>query len=91
MTPVQAPAPPLRLARGLVFFRMRAYPVKGSAAGAQRPGQVIARMRAEALPPPVGAEAWKPAGGQWSYEFGGRWLERGDGRLTWEWTDAGTL
>lgn len=90
MTAVQAPAPPpkppapptFRACRGLVFFRMRPIKLKD---GTQKPGIVIARMRDEADPPLYGAEAWKPAGGRWSTDFGGRRLEKGDGRLIWEW------
>lgn len=82
--PPPPPAAAFRLARGLVFFRLR--PIRfGLADGSQRRGQVLTQMRNGPDPPPYGAEAWKEAGGKWSENFGGRWLERGTGKLEWEW------
>jgi hypothetical protein len=81
MTPA---AHPLGGLRGLVFYRLRPIPRK---AGGQRPGQVLARIRQGWESPVWGAEAWKPAGGRWSYEFGGRWLEDGLARLRWQWLE----
>jgi hypothetical protein len=94
--------PVLQGYRGLVFFRMRSISMparkirrKDEQTGAviERtieahtvPGQVLSRIRDGKEPPAVKAEAWKPAGGKWSYDFGGRWLESGSGKLFWEWT-----
>jgi len=87
--PARGEPPPaaaaFRLCRGLVFFRLRSIKL-GLSNGSQKPGQVLAVVRDGPDPPPYGAEQWKPAGGRWSYEFGGRRLEKGDGRLVWEWT-----
>lgn len=73
-----------RSARGLVFVRMRGYPVKDSALGAAKPGVVLNVMRDDDRPPPYLAEAWKVTGGKWSDDFGGRWLVRDRG-IVWEW------
>lgn len=67
-----------------MFFRLK--PIRlGLGDGSQRRGQVLARIRTPAAGPPFMAEAWKPAGGTWSEDFGGRWVERGEGNLEWEW------
>lgn len=76
---VQAPA--LAGLAGLVFYRLEPVRFKDR----QERGQVLARMREGWEPPPFGAEAWKRAGGKWSYDFGGRRVPAG-GRLTWEWS-----
>jgi hypothetical protein len=76
-------APALRAARGLVFFRLAARPSGPIPFRVVEP--VLTRLRASPGPPPYGATAWRPAGGEWSEDLGGRWLARGDGRLNWEW------
>lgn len=74
MTDVQTSAPTWRQVRGLVMLRMAS-------------GQLLTRIIRVESPPPWGAVAWRTATG-WSKDFGGRWLERGDGRLFWEWTNG---
>lgn len=72
-----------RTVRGLVFVRMQSYQFKD---GTRRRGVVMNFMRNGEKPPPsTKVEAWKPAGGTWREDWAGRWLERGDGKLLWEW------
>lgn len=73
-----------RTVRGLVFVRMQSYVF---ADGSRRRGLVLPRMRVDERPPPsTKVEAWKPVGGLWREDWGGRWPERGDFKLLWEWT-----
>ena len=77
-------SPPLSWAeaRGLVFVRLRDYQIKGRAPA---PGQVLHRIRDGKCPPPWSAVEWKTAGGKWCRNFGGRWIEKGNGQKVWEW------
>jgi hypothetical protein len=68
-----------REAMGLVFVALRK-PAE------DKPATVLNRMRySKNDPPPYGAAWWRITGGKWSKDFGGRWLEKGDGTLIWEW------
>jgi len=66
-----------------VFIRMKPYVF---ADGSRRRGIVLKRMQDGQRPPPGRwYEAWRVTGGKWSESFGGMWLEKGDGKLVWEW------